>query len=313
MYGVLAPRLRDNGWRSLIPIANPGKRPLILGWDAWNRTAPADHEVETWGSAYAGAGIGLAYGPDSVLGVDLDFLETSVAAQAATIVQETLGPNDCVRIGRPPKRLLLYRAAPGLSVPGKAFGGYELFSTSGQTVLFGTHPDTCRPYSWPWLSPEVIGPEDLPVADQVALDAMIAALAPLCSRVNRLQPGVRPTAGGGRVAEWLRRFHADGGDPAALCRTAVEAAPEGDRYPTAFSAVVALVRVGLSDDKIVQHVVDPYLARFDHRSLPGRRQAIMSGLRWARAQVGADASAIAAHLKTGTMFARWRHRWRHGK
>ena len=73
------------------------------------------------------------------------------------------------------------------------------------------------------------------------------------------------------------------------------------------------MRVGLSDAEIVQHVVDPYLARFDRRSLPDRRRDIMSGLQWARAQIGPDAEAIAAAMRSDLSFARWRARWQRGK
>jgi Bifunctional DNA primase/polymerase, N-terminal len=124
MFAELALRLRD--WGSLMPVANPGRRPLIPGWEAYNRAPPTDGEVEAWCTSYPNAGIGLACGPDGLLGVDLDFLEPAVAERGEAIVRETLGQSDCLRIGRPPKRLLLYRAGPGLSVPGKAFGGYEI-------------------------------------------------------------------------------------------------------------------------------------------------------------------------------------------
>ncbi len=313
MFAELTLRLRDNGWGTLIPVANPGKRPLIAGWDAYNHAPPTDREIDGWCSAYPNAGIGLAYGPDGVLGVDLDFLEPAVAARAEAIVLDALGANECVRIGRLPKRLFLYRATAGLSVPGKAFGGYEIFSTTGQTVLYGTHPDTGRSYYWPAQSPEDISPSDLPVVGQDALDGMIEALGPLCSRVGRTRPAGMYFSGGGRVADWLRTFNTTDAKPVELCRGAVKAAPEGDRYPTAFSAIVALVRVGLSDAEIVQHVVDPYLARFDRRSLPDRRRDIMSGLQWARAQIGPDAEAIAAAMRSDLSFARWRARWQRGK
>ncbi len=29
MFAYLAPKLRDMGWKSLIPLHNPGKRPII--------------------------------------------------------------------------------------------------------------------------------------------------------------------------------------------------------------------------------------------------------------------------------------------
>ena len=271
MFAILAPRLRDNGWASVIPVANPGKRPLISGWQAYNRAAPTEVEVDLWCAAYPGAGIGLAYGPDRVLGVDLDFLDVGTAARAEAAVVDVLGINDCVRIGRSPKRLLLYRAAPGLIVPGKAFGGYELFSTTCQTVLFGTHPDTGQPYNWPGRSPEEISPQDLPVATQEALNALIGAMEPLCSRLGpHRQPVASPAHG--HVAQWLQAFDELDGKPVDLCRAAVEAAPEGDRYPTVFSAVVALVRFGLSDAEIITNVILPYLERFDHGEQPARQR-----------------------------------------
>lgn len=310
MFATLAPRLRDNGWASVIPVANPGKRPLISGWQAYNRAAPTEVEVDLWCWAHPCAGIGLAYGPDRVLGVDLDFLDVGTAARAEAAVVDVLGINDCVRIGRSPKRLLLYRVAPGLVVPGKAFGGYELFSATCQTVLFGTHPDTGQPYYWPGRSPEDISPQDLPVATQEALNALIGALEPLCSRLGpkHRQPVASPAHG--RVAQWLQAFNHIEERPVDLCRAAVEAAPEGDRYPTAFSAIVALVRIGLSDAEIIQHVVAPYLARFDQRSRPDRQRAIMSGL---REQIGPDAEAIAATMRSDQIFARWRARRQRSK
>jgi hypothetical protein len=313
MFAALAPKLRDNGWGAVMPVANPGKRPLVSGWDAYNRAPPNDHEVDAWCTTYPNAGIGFAYGPDGVLGVDLDFLDPAVAARADSIVGEVLGHSECVRIGRLPKSLLLYRATPGLSVPGKAFGGYELFSSSGQTVLYGTHPDTATPYYWPDRSPEDVSPNDLPLVGQTALSSMIEALAPLCSRVGYTRPAGAAYGGGGRVAAWLRTFNRTNAKPVDLCRVAIEAAPEGDRYPTAFSAIAALVRVGLTDTDIIQHIVEPYLARFDQRSRPERHRAIMSGLRWARVQIGADAEAIAAALHSNQIFASWRARWQHGK
>lgn len=109
MFAELAPKLRDNGWGSVMPVANPGKRPLIRGWEAYNRAPPTDRQVDAWCKSYPNAGIGLAYGTDGLLGVDLDFSEPTVAARVEAIVREALGQSDCLRIGRPPKRLLLYR------------------------------------------------------------------------------------------------------------------------------------------------------------------------------------------------------------
>jgi len=196
MFATLAPRLRDNGWASVFPVANPGKHPLISGWQAYNRAAPTEVEVDLWCSA---------------------------------------------------------------------------------------HP------------------------------CLIGALEPLCGRLGpkHRQPVASPAYG--RVAQWLKALNDIDGTPVDLCRAAVEAAPEGDRYPTAFSAIVALVRIGFTDAEIIKHIVEPYLARYDQRSLPDRQRAIMSGLRWAREQIGPDAEAIAAAMRSDQIFARWRARWQRGR
>jgi hypothetical protein len=142
MFGALAPKLRDMGWQSLIPLIPHEKRPAISKWEQFNLRPPTDNEIEGWVAAAPGSGIGLAYGPDRVIAADQDFSDPQTAATVANIVGET----PLVRMGRPPKRLTLYKASRNLFVPGKAFGGFELYSTSGQTVLYKVHPDTGRPY-----------------------------------------------------------------------------------------------------------------------------------------------------------------------
>ena len=79
MFKFLAPKLRDNNWIGLIPLYNPGKRPLISGWQEYNKRPPNDDEIDNWCSKSPGAGIGLACGNDSVVGVDQDILDLQVA------------------------------------------------------------------------------------------------------------------------------------------------------------------------------------------------------------------------------------------
>jgi hypothetical protein len=313
MFAHLAPKLRDNGWKSVIPVANPGKRPLESGWNYYNKFAPSDADIDRWAARYPNAGVGLAYGPDGVLGVDLDFVVPETAAHATSLTYATLGITDCVRVGCPPKSLLLYRASPNLRALKKAYGGFELFSSAGQTVLYGTHPNTGNQYYWPSCAPEDAAPEHLPLVHQAALDRLISLLEPLCPRIvpkdgNR----VDHFTNAGRVTQWLHAFAGGNAKPLELCRVAVEAAPEGDRYPTAFSAVVALVHIGLTDAEIITSVIGPYLERFDGRHQRDRRSAILSGLRWARREIGPDAATIAAEINSERMFAGWHARWRHG-
>ena len=65
---------------------------------------------------YWNYGIGLAFGLDDVIGVDLDWIDPAIAARAWDITKDILGETPLVRIGRPPKRLALYRREPGLVI-----------------------------------------------------------------------------------------------------------------------------------------------------------------------------------------------------
>ena len=176
------------GWLATIPLMPPGrdrdgnpvntKRPAITGWETFNSRAPTDPEISAWARFYPAGGIGLAYGPDRVVGIDLDWQDRETAAATWDIAQRILGPTPLIKIGAPPKRLALYRAADGLRVEGKAFGGFEVFTRSGQTVLFALHPGTGRAYAWPEESPLTVGPDKLPVVTSEHITALIQCLAP---------------------------------------------------------------------------------------------------------------------------------------
>jgi Bifunctional DNA primase/polymerase, N-terminal len=198
MFAELASRLRGMGWLAIIPLMPPGrdrngnpvntKRPTISGWQVFNRRAPTDPEVSAWARSYPASGIGLAYGPDRVVGIDLDWQDRETATATWDIAQRILGPTPLTRIGAPPKRLALYRGADALRVEGKAFGGFEVFTRSGQTVLYGLHPGTGRAYSWPEECPLTVGPNKLPVVTSEHITALIQGLVPYRPARATLRP-----------------------------------------------------------------------------------------------------------------------------
>ena len=126
--------MKEDGAR-LIPILPGQKRPAILRWDVFNKRPPTEAEFASWLRFYANYGIGLAFGLDDVIGVDLDWTDPAIAARAWDITKDILGETPLVRIGRPPKRLALYRCEPGLVVDGKSVStASRLFTRSGQCV-----------------------------------------------------------------------------------------------------------------------------------------------------------------------------------
>lgn len=282
MFGRLAHTLRDVGWGALIPLVPGEKRPAISQWERYNEHAPTDLLIDHWVKTQPHAGIGLAYGPDRVIGSDLDFLDSNKAATARTINDEHLGRSPMIRIGRAPKVLAFYRAAPGLIVPAKNFGGFELFSNTGQTVLYGIHPDTRRPYHWPEESPETISPEDLPIVSQAMLDAFLAAMEPL--REDRVTTrGGTTITNTGATAEWLGQFNSmtTAAEMIDAAATGIRGVGVGARHATMQAATMALVMRGIAPNEFLAQIEAAYTATLNEAEAIQRRNAVKDAARWA--------------------------------
>ena len=110
-------RLVANGY-PIIPIQPGTKKPGCHrggGWHdypAWTRhaaRATTDLELQLW-SAWPDAGVGIVGG--SVAAVDIDIADDAeLALRIERLARERLGDTPALRIGRAPKRLLVYRAA----------------------------------------------------------------------------------------------------------------------------------------------------------------------------------------------------------
>ena len=140
-------RIRPKGARKGVAVAHPHlPRREAAGASAIGTSSTSGRRPRRrfakWLRVYRNYGVGLAFGPDDVIGVDLDWIEPAIAARAWDITKDILGETPLVRIGRPPKKLALYRRDPGLVV-GKAYGGFELFTRSGQCVIV-RHPSGYR-------------------------------------------------------------------------------------------------------------------------------------------------------------------------
>jgi hypothetical protein len=162
----LGATLVDRGY-PILPIQPGTKKPgrYRLGtwqdYPEWSRHCDrptTEHEVDLWGD-WPEAGIGIAAG--RVIGIDIDLLASAEVAHAVeALAKQSLGDTPAVRIGRAPKRLLVYRAA-------EPFAGFkrppiEVLGHGQQFVAYGLHPDTGQPYTWPVETLADIDIEDLP-------------------------------------------------------------------------------------------------------------------------------------------------------
>ena len=285
MFASLAPKLRDMGWKSLIPLHNPGKRPIQTGWEAYSQSEPTDFEINLWAMRYPDAGIGLVSGPDCVIAVDLDFLDAAKSERALHIANDTLGTTPLVRVGQPPKSMLFFRADVNLDPGGRAFGGYELYRHSGQVVLYSVHPDTRQPYLWIEARPEDVSPSDLPVISQSMLDAFKTEMEPLCEITKRFCDKGRPHLGGasgasptGKVLSLLNRSEED---PLKVVADCVRDASAGSRHYTMVGAVTALVMKGYTSAEIRAAIEPPYFETLNASEICARGGAVAKVAQWA--------------------------------
>jgi putative DNA primase/helicase len=190
-------------------VSSPGKQPVMQRW----RTvcAAADEaEIRRWDTAFPGClNTGILCGP--VIGTDIDVLDPALAAQVEALAAEMLGETPLRRVGQPPKRLLVYRAAePGLrkaqlviarpdgdqAKPDKV----ELLADGQQFVAYGTHPVTLRPYRWADRTPETVPLSDLPAIAGADMDAFLDAAAAMLRGAGCVVE-VKQRRGGGGVTE----------------------------------------------------------------------------------------------------------------
>lgn len=184
-----AATLVDNGW-PIIPILPGTKKPgrfLCGSWadyPCWTRhcdRSTTEIEVETW-AEWPDAAIGMACG--SVVGIDIDVLDSDLAHRLEQLARTMLGDTPLLRIGKAPKRLLVYRAEQPFAGPKRT--PLEVLAHGRQFVAFAVHPDTGRPYDWPEDSPLSVALDDLPVVTEESVRAWLDAATEL------LPPELRP-------------------------------------------------------------------------------------------------------------------------
>ena len=189
-----------------------------------------------------------------------------------------------LRVGRPPKRLALYRGAPGLVVDGKTFNSFEIFSRSGQCVLYGVHPQTGQPYRWLTDSPTTIAPVDLPIVGSEQIVALIEGLQQLDPVTRRDTVRARGHKKSGITAGILHALPDVEDAPAEAAadphgRAAWQKAQHDGRRR------LALAMRGYSDAAIFDALDDAYYLVNDF-SIEEATAEVSNAIRWARERAG---------------------------
>lgn len=143
--------LIDNGYQ-VVPIRVGKKAP---GFDGWQKSRSTKPQLEEWlenGHRWSGVGILTAHTP----AIDIDVLDEDVADKVEAWIFEHFGKAP-VRVGRAPKRLLLYRTdEPFKKMRSNVYRcewgekhQIEVLGDGQQFVAYHRHPETGRPYTWP--------------------------------------------------------------------------------------------------------------------------------------------------------------------
>lgn len=186
----IAQRLVEQGYHP-VPIAPGTKACHVLGWPRWCATPPPRQDIDAWSDDQF-AGVGLACGFATVA-IDIDIVDDpDEAERIERVAREHLGDTPLVRIGKAPKRALLYRCA-GRIEPAKR-EGLDVIGFGQMLVAFAQHPDTGKPYTWPNKSPLQVPVKDLPAVTQEQVEQFLQATGLPALQIDgggQLQPIVR--------------------------------------------------------------------------------------------------------------------------
>ncbi len=170
-------RLMANGY-PIIPIQPGTKKPGCYrdgawrdypGWTRHAARATTGLELAQW-RQWPGAGIGIPGG--IVAAIDIDIADDGeLALRVERLARERLGDTPALRIGRAPKRLLVYRTV----APFKGIKRHplEVLCLGQQFVAYAIHPVTGRPYEWPEDDLADLDLESLPAIDEAKALAFI--------------------------------------------------------------------------------------------------------------------------------------------
>lgn len=171
--------LVSNGYR-IIPVRAGEKRPGVSEWQTLHATPGM---VKRWANGdFANGNIGII--TENNPAIDLDIYDAEMAEKMEAWCLAEFGATP-VRVGRAPKRLLMYCAETPFT---KMFSTYadargtkhkiEVLGAGQQFVAYGIHPDTKRPFEWTSKATPLNQPADfMPMLTHEMASSMLAKYA----------------------------------------------------------------------------------------------------------------------------------------
>lgn len=177
-------RLKQRGY-VVVPIQSGHKGPHGRYAVGWQNEDPSEEQLRILAAgdfSNGNIGINSRFTP----AIDLDIYDDDVAQEMEDYLAAKYG-DICVRVGRAPKRLVVFRTSTPFR---KMFSTYndgrqdhklEVLGSGQQFVAYGIHPDTKAPYVWTSMDePLFVDAGDLPSLSHVDAQEIIEHFNLLC-------------------------------------------------------------------------------------------------------------------------------------
>ena len=205
----------------------PGRKLANGTWAGYGwLTTPTDLAmVKQWANDGANIGMLAEWHP----AVDIDVRDEWLAKEIAALALRILGPAP-MRIGQPPKRLLMYRTGERfvrtailIHMPDGQTHLVEVLGRGRQYLVYGTHPKTGKPYTWD-REPVTLNPDkDLTWIKPEDVERFLAEVTALVEMI----PDVRVERIGGKTHDRVEQSDLEAPSLEAL-RACVAAIPNTD-------------------------------------------------------------------------------------
>lgn len=264
MFRDVAAKMVPNGWHNIIPltIETGQKKPAVKWAEYQHEDIPLD-TLRSWYRGRLGQMplTGMVFGAHRrLVALDIDVTNPALIDQIDNALESNGSP--FIRVGNAPKCMAFFKG----EVRSQKLNGVEVFGSSGQVAIYGTHPTTKKEYQWPHRSLLDVTPDDLPEITQDQVSAWIERITPWLAQ--------RDTAG--RQVGWagidgLREALRKDGINAA--QRAVVGLHDGSRHPTLLTVTAWLVSKGYAPTDIVTFIDNNFpdhLRKDDWRKLRPR-------------------------------------------
>ncbi len=174
-FRTYAPAICANGYTP-IPVRPGTKVSRLARWQFLCARPLAPSELHHFLAKYPNDSVALVCG--AIIAIDIDSLEETRAAVLQEVVEGILGPTPFLRVGRPPKRMLIYRSTDPWPRT-QRLRDIEILGSKAYVLAFGIHPHTGRPYEWTGgASPTNLWFDQVPAVENDQIQALIRQIQP---------------------------------------------------------------------------------------------------------------------------------------